>query len=209
MRPVLYHCSGARGLRVLWLIEEIGIDCDLRLLPFPPRRRAGDYLEINPLGTVPALVDKNVVMTESVAILHYLANRFGPTPLMVAPHEPDFPIFLDYLHHADTTLTAPQTIFVRFTILERERGLEEAGRLYADWFAARLVKLTRRLDGRTFLCAERFTIADIAVDYALFLAEHIGLADRLPPQIRDYHERLAARPAYLRARRREGDASVV
>lgn len=204
MRPVLYHSVGARGLRVLWTVEELGIDCDVRLLPFPPRREAPDYLEINPLGTVPALVCGDVTMTESTAIAHFLAARSGPTPLVIGVDEPDYGAFLDFLHHADATLTFPQTVYLRFALFEPGRGLADAGNLYADWFAARLIKLEKRLEGgRDFLCGERFTIADIAITYALFLAEAIGLGDRVPVAVRDYGRRMMDRPAFGRARARE------
>ena len=204
MRPVLYHSTGARGLRVLWTVEEIGLDCDLRLLPFPPRHQAPDYLAVNPLGTVPALVFGDVTMTESTAIAHFLAARSGPTPLIVEADEPDYGAFLDFLHHADATLTFPQTVYLRFAVLEPGRGLADAGKLYAEWFAARLVKLERRLEGaREFLCGGRFTIADIAIAYALFLAETIGLGDHMPAAVRDYGRRMMDRPAFKRARERE------
>jgi len=205
---ILYNSAGARGLRVLWTIEELGLDCDLRLLPFPPRTHAPAFREVNPLGTVPALVDGDVIMTESSAIAHYLATRYGPSDLAVSVEERDYPMFLDFLHYADATITFPQTVYLRFSVLEPNRGLEQAGALYADWFSARLVKLEHRLADREFLCAERFTIADIAVTYALFLADSVGLGERLPPRARAYRDRLATRPALIRARAREKAGSA-
>ena len=66
----LWHCQNARSFRVLWALEEIGADYDLRMLCFPPRVNNKDYLEDNPLGTVPFLRDGDVEMTESANILH-------------------------------------------------------------------------------------------------------------------------------------------
>ena len=64
--PILYHCRDARSFRALWMLEEIGIDYDLRLLPFPPRFRQPDYLAENPLGTIPLLVDGKI---ESIIVM--------------------------------------------------------------------------------------------------------------------------------------------
>lgn len=199
----LYHCAGSRGLRVLWTLEEMGLDCQLVMLPFPPRLRAKEFLDVNPLGTVPAFVEGEAVLTESSAISQYLVTRYGPSDLAVRVDEPDYALFLDYLHHADATLTFPQTVFLRFTRMERERGLEAAGIAYAEWFGGRLVKLDRRLSQREYLCAERFTVADIAITYALFLATMAGLSHYLTSTLQSYLERMTSRPAFQRARQRE------
>src|SRR6195952_5321649 len=78
---ILYHCAAARSFRPLWTLEELGLPYDLRMLPFPPRVLAREYLALNPLGTIPLLVDGNTRMTESAAISQYLVTRYGPTPL--------------------------------------------------------------------------------------------------------------------------------
>ena len=64
----LYHCTGARSLRALWTLEELGRDCDLVVMPFPPRKRVAGWMAVNPLGTIPLFVDGAVRMTESSAI---------------------------------------------------------------------------------------------------------------------------------------------
>lgn len=66
----LYHCVDARSFRVLWTLEEIGLPYELTVLPFPPRVLAPGYKKINPLGTIPLLLDGATRMTESVAIGH-------------------------------------------------------------------------------------------------------------------------------------------
>jgi glutathione S-transferase len=195
----LYHCAGSRGLRALWTIEEIGLDCELVTLPFPPRRQVPGYLDLNPVGTVPTFVDGEQILTESSAIAQYLATRYAPDTLAVGPNEPDFGVFLDFLHHADATLTFPQTVYLRFKTLEPQRGLVEAGELYADWFGKRLAKVSRRLEKRAYLCAGRFTVADIAVAYAILLARKIGIEDRIPHRLGLWFDTLADRPAYRRA----------
>jgi glutathione S-transferase len=192
----------------LWAIEELGLDCELIMLPFPPRARAKHFLAVNPLGTIPAFLDGDAVMTESSAIVHYLATRRGPSDLAVRIEEPDYPMYLDFLHHADATLTFPQTVYIRFALMEKNRSLEEAGRAYAEWFAARLIKVATRIQQCDYLCSNRFTGADIAVGYALFLATLNGLSHLLSPVLRGYLDRLMARPQFQRARERERRAAA-
>lgn len=203
-RPTLYTCASSRGLRATWAAEEAGVDIDLKVLPFPPRFLAPEYKEINPLGTVPMLVDGDARMTESCAIAHYLATRSGMTDLSIAPGAQDYAEYLDFTYHADATITFPQTVYMRFAIFEKDKGWGDAGEAYAKWFEKRLVKAEQRLEGREYLCADRFTVADICIGYALVLAKSVGLDDRVPESLKAYRARLCDRDAYKRAVEREG-----
>jgi glutathione S-transferase len=202
-KPVLYTCARSRGLRATWAAEEAGVDIDLKVLPFPPRYLAPEYLAINPLGTVPLLVDGTSRMTESCAIAHYLASKDGPSDLVIAPGERDYAEYCDFTYHADATITFPQTVYMRFVLFEKDKGLQEAGHAYAKWYYKRLIKVEQRLEGREFLCGDRFTVADICVGYALILSASVGLDEGVPESLKAYRERLTARPAYQRAFARE------
>ena len=196
----LYHCISARSLRVLWMLEELGLPYDLRMLAFPPRVHDNSFLELNPRGTVPLFIDGDTRMTESAAICEYLALRHSPCVLNVGADEPDFGSYLNYLHMGEATLTFPQTLVLRYS------RFESAGRLqpqvaddYGKWFLSRLRTLESHLAAHEFLCAERFTAADVSVGYALMLAELLGLHERLTPAVLAYGQRLKTRPAYERA----------
>ena len=203
-QPTLYTCANSRGLRATWAAEEAGVALDLKMLPFPPRFRAPEFMEINPLGTVPILIDGETRMTESCAIAHYLAVRAGREELIVGPEEADYGNYLDYTYHADATITFPQTVYMRFALFEKDKGWAEAGEAYAKWFWKRLIKVEERLKEREFLCADRFTVADICVGYALVLAKTMGLDEGVPDSLKAYRERLTARPGYQAAVEREG-----
>lgn len=202
-RPTLFTCEGSRGLRATWAAAEAGVTLDLRMLPFPPRFMAPEYLTENPLGTIPLLIDGASRMTESCAIAHYLAAKGGANRLIVRPGEADYAEYLDFTYHADATITFPQTVYLRFARFEADKGLAEAGHAYAKWFGKRLVKVEERLADREFLCAGRFTVADICVGYALFLANRIGLAEYLEPVLRAYLDKLSQRDAFKAALRLE------
>jgi glutathione S-transferase len=195
----LYHAYSARSFRPLWALEALGVPYDLRMLPFPPRALARDYLAINPLGTIPMLIDGPVKMTESAAIAQYLADRHGAGTLGVKPEEADYGAYLNWLHFGEATLTFPQTLVLRYRRLEPEaRRLPQAADDYARWFLARTRAVTPALE-REFICAGRFTAADISVAYAFMLADSIGLGDDLPPAAKAYWLRMRAQPSYAQA----------
>jgi glutathione S-transferase len=205
----LYHCVSARSFRPLWALEEIGIGYGLKMLPFPPRALARTFLEINPLGTIPALIDGQTRITESAAICQYLAARYSPGQLEVAVHEPDFGPYLNFLHFGEATLTFPQTLVLRYTHFEPpERCQPQVAEDYTKWFLARLRTLEPLLSTQEFLCAQRFTAADVSVGYALLLAQHLGLRERFTPAVQAYWQRLQDRDGYQRAMAAQEAAAV-
>lgn len=197
---ILYHCVSARSFRVLWLLEELRLPYELRMLAFPPRVHHRAFLDLNPRGTVPLFIDGELGMTESAAICEYLAQRHSPGNLAVAADEPDFGGYLNYLHMSDATLTFPQTLVLRYSRFEPQERLQpQVVDDYGKWFHARLRTLEPHLAQHDYLCAGRFTAADVATGYALMLAELLGLHQRFTPAIAEYWRRLKSREGYQRA----------
>jgi glutathione S-transferase len=187
-------------MRPLWTLLEMGLPHELVTLPFPPRVLHKDYLKINPLGTVPCLVDGDVVLTESAAICQYLVERYGPTPLAVAHDEPDYGAWLNWLHRSDATFTFPQTLVLRYTRLEpEERRNPQVANDYRKWFLARMRSVEEALASRDYLCANRFTIADICVGYAVVLARQLDIQDVFTPNVKRWFDLISARPAFIKA----------
>ena len=201
--PVLYHCRDARSLRCLWAAEEAGMAVDLRVLPFPPRAFAPEYKAVNPLKTVPGWVEIGVLLTESAAICERIAQG---TSLEVLPDEPDYWPYRNWLHRSDATLTFPLAIMLRYTRVEPpERRLSQAVEDYKAFFGGRARSIESALeDGREWLCAGRFTIADICVGYAAYLARSLGADDVLGEATLTWLDRCIARPAFARAQERQG-----
>jgi len=205
----LHHCVSARSFRPLWMLEELGLPYTLRMLPFPPRALAREFLADNPLGTVPLLVDGDTRMTESAAICQYLAARHSPGQLGVPPADPAHGAYLNWLHMGEATLTFPQTLVLRYTHFEpEERKQPQVAQDYSRWFLARLRAMDAALQQQEFLCAGRFTAADVSVHYALMLASHLGLATQFPDAVRHYHQRLEQRPAFQRALQAQHQAAL-
>ncbi len=195
----LWHCKDARSLRPLWALEEMDLDYELQLLPFPPRFLKPEYLKINILGTVPYMIDGETRMTESTGICHYLANKYQKTEFAIQVEDPEYGNYLNWLYHSDATLTFPQTIYMRYALMEpEERRQPGVADDYRKWFLARLRMLNQYLDGREFLCNDRFTIADIAITYSLYLGEKLGFSKDYEPQTQLYLDNMKARPAFIR-----------
>ena len=85
----IWGTESSRAMRPIWTAEEMGIEYELEMMPFPPRVFMKEFLGVNMLGTIPYLIDGEVKMTESVAMSQYLVEKYGPTDLRVMPDEPD------------------------------------------------------------------------------------------------------------------------
>lgn len=205
-RPILYHCPDARSLRCLWAVEETGIDVDLRLLKFPPRAFEPDYRAVNPLMTIPGWIENGQLMTESAAICERIAEG---TPLEVHRDESDYWAWRNWLHRSDATLTFPLAIMIRYTRVEpEERRLAQAVDDYKAFFGGRAKSIEAALgDGREWLVAGRFTVADIVVGYAAFLATTLGADDVLGDATKTWLDRCTARDGFNRARQRQKAAA--
>ena len=196
----LWHCVDARSFRTLWTLEELQLPYELQTLPFPPRVHAVGYLDINPLGTIPALRDGDTFMSESAATVQYLVTRYGPSDLAVPIDDPAYGAWLNWLHFGEATLTFPQTLVLRYSQLEPlEKRQPQVAEDYARWFLSRARHVERALATENYLCAGRFTAADISVGYALLLASVLKLEERLGPLTRQYWQVLRGRPAFVRA----------
>jgi glutathione S-transferase len=200
--PILYHCPDARSLRCLWAAEEAGMAIDLRLLPFPPRAFAPEYRAVNPLMTVPGWVEDGLLLTESAAICERIAER---TPLELRRDEADYWTYRNWLHRSDATLTFPLAIMIRYTRVEpQERRLAQAVEDYKAFFGGRAKSVEAALaDGRDWLVAGRYTIADIVIGYAAFLATTLGAEDLLGEATTAWLARCTEREGFMRARERQ------
>ena len=205
MKIKLWHCHNSRSLRVLWALEELGIDYDLEIMPFPPRFKVEGYKNLNSLGTVPYFVDGDSKMTESSAICHFLAEKYpldksSRMNLAIKAQHPDYGDYLNWLYHSDATLTFPQTLILRYKIFAQEdNSQQQTAEDYQKWFLTRLVRLDEHLAHREYLCDHRFTMADIVIGYALFLGKLLKLDEHYSANITAYLSRITQREAFKRA----------
>nr|WP_314472271.1 glutathione S-transferase family protein [uncultured Sphingomonas sp.] len=199
----------SRSIRVVWLLEEMGLPYEVRQVDMLAEERDLQFLALNPADYIPVLQDGPVTMVESIAIMEYLLARHGPTPLAPAPHDPGFPAYQQFLHLGEAglaTLMMP-AIVSRFVAPPAERD-NWAARWCLQSFRKRVTLVERRLAEAPYLAGDRFTAADISVTYAFMLGQrHCDLT--LSPTARDYLARTTGRDAYGRAleRSHEGVAT--
>ena len=129
------------------------------------------------------MIDGSLKMTESVAMSQYIVDKYGPSKLEAGKTESRYGNYLNWLYHSDATLTFPQTIYMRYKLFEP--GIADNAAIgYRKWFVGRLRLLEKELATREYLCSNRFTIADICVGYALYLAKFIKIEEAFTPNIK-------------------------
>ncbi|APZ98134.1 glutathione S-transferase [Sphingopyxis sp. QXT-31] len=189
-----------RGFRVLWLMEEMGLAYRMRPVDLLGGiEKDTEFLAVNPAGFIPAIVDGETVMVESIAILQYLLARHGPGPLALGPEDPHFPAYLQFLHMGEAGLAGPVNAIVATDILAPE---DDKANWTVGWarsiFESRLGLVSRQLAKTPYVAGDSFTAADISVTYALQFAQRtIGYA--LGETELAYIARTTSRPAYGRA----------
>jgi glutathione S-transferase len=196
----LYYAPLTRAVRVLWLLEELGLRYELERVEFKPTATTF-FQQQTPLGKLPTLEDGDVVMCESGAILEYLLERYGEGRLAPAVGAPERAGYLQWLHFAESTAFAPLGIVVW---LSRYRGeAERHAELIEDArgrAASGLAFVEQALgDGRPYLVGADFTAADIMMGFTLGAARALGVLDPRFPALTRYFARLAARPAFQTA----------
>ena len=198
----IFGASPTRGLRVLWMLEEMGLDYEVRPVDLKSRRQDQAFMAVCPSGAMPGLVDGEVQMMESVAIMEYLAARYGPTPLAPEITDPDYPRYLQFLHYGEASLAAPLNIVVASRLFAPETEKQNWGvQVSIDMVAGRTEAVAAQLRRTPYLAGQGFTAADISCAYAFGLMDRLGLADRLDGVITAYMDRLQERPAFKRAMR--------
>lgn len=193
---VFYTNPMSRGRIARWMLEETGAPYDTRVLQYGPEMKAPEYLAINPMGKVPAIVHKGRVVTEGAAICAYMALTFPEADL--APAEDERADFFRWLFFAagpgEAAITNASFGF-NLPDTPEARGRAGYGSLdnVADALAAMLA------DGRDYVTGARFTAADVYVGAQIQWGMQFGtLPER--PGFAAYAKRLASRPAAMRAR---------
>lgn len=201
----LYYVPLTSSFRPRWVLEETGQEHELvRLTLSPKDLKTPEYMKIHPLGQVPALVDEDLVLIESAAICMYLAERAPGRELLPAAAGDDSDIKVRALYHQwilfamDTLSPVVHPVYLRWFLAKPEDKAHVAAESDHAAIQRVLAPVQRALASGPFLLGERFTTADIVMGGVLQWAEAAGLLTGCP-EVRAYHERLRARPAYQRA----------
>jgi glutathione S-transferase len=190
----LYGLAPTRSLRALWALQELGAEFEfvtVNLLAGEHRRP--EFLRINPAGKVPVLVDGDLVLTESAAIVMYLAEKYRDKGLLPTDLKLRAQVYR-WVMFAVTELEQPLWRITRHTTLYPEdKRLPADIALASQDFIDMAAVLDRHLEGRLFIVGDGMTIADCVTAYVIDWANEQHLIDRLP-QLRAYLARMYARP---------------
>jgi glutathione S-transferase len=192
----------SRSIRVVWLMEEMGLPYRVRQVDMLSDEEDAEFLAVNPAAYIPVLLDGDVTMVESIAMMEYLTGRYGPTPLAPRPEDPAFPLYQQFLHLGEAGLATLMMPVVVSKILAPEAERENFAAAWAQDAAQRRLKLVRPQLARTpYLAGEAFTAADISVTYALQLGQkHAGIV--LGDAEEAFLARTTGRDAFKRAMER-------
>jgi glutathione S-transferase len=196
----VYGAPPTRAMRVIWMLEEMGLPYEVRPVAFDKRLSDAEFLEVSPTGSFPGIRDGDVRMMESCAILEYLGAKYGPTPLVPKPSDASYPAYIAYLHFGEASLSGPLNVAIATRFFAPDDQKDNWGARFAiDSFVRKSVALVQPLAHGPYIAGDTFTAADISCGFALGIARFLGVDDRLDPKLREYLGRLAQRPAFQRA----------
>lgn len=198
----LYHAQYTRSIRVRQLLIELGFPHKLERVEFVRGDVGGEaFAQVNPLQRVPALVDGDRVLVESIAILLYLLTVHAPSSrLGVTPEDREYGLFLQWLMYGESGLGPYATLVAHHTrLLPEAQRVASVAESAKREVAKALAFIARGLDGKEFLLKRGFTAADISVGYALFQLKLTRNLSDAPDEIQDYAARLFARPSWVEA----------
>lgn len=196
----LHHCPQSRSMRVLWLLNELGVPFELVTHPFDKSLRNPDYLKLSPAGRVPALEIDGMAMFESGAITEYLCELYPEAGLGRLAGDQERAEWLTWVHFAETVSQHVAALTQQHIMLYKDEMRSpivmqiEAMRL-AKCYAAIEAHLSGPGEPRDYLLSSGFSAADIGVGQAVYLGRYFAAIDEFP-HVRAWHERIIKRPGF-------------
>ncbi len=213
----LHHLENSQSIRILWLLEELGIEYAFKMYDRDPATRLApsEYKEISPLGTAPAITDGNVTLSESNAIIDYIIETYGDGKLRPKTGTPERADYLFWFHNTQGSLQPLLTNRYVFSMMSGRAPLfikpivaSISKKLNENFIAPRLerilVQMEAQLAKTKWFAGDELTAADITMGYCVeVMAVRVGLGDRYPHTQR-YLEQMRTRPAYQAALKKDG-----
>ncbi len=214
---ILHHLENSQSIRILWLLEELGMDYGFKMYDRDKKTMLApdDLKALSPLGTAPVLTDGDIVLAESNAIIDYILDKAGPNALRPATSDADRAPYLFWFHAAQGSYqsiltmsfvlsnTTAKTPFLIRPLISKVLGMTQ-NLFIKPRLKAVMDKMEADLSSRDFLAGDRFTAADIAFGYTLFMADMRGDLSAAYPNTKAYLQRMNAREGWKKALAKDG-----
>ncbi len=191
----IHHLENSRSQRVLWLLEELGVDYAIKSYTRDPVTSLAppELKQVHPLGKSPALEDNGRIITESGAIVDYLLRRHGGSHLMPAPGTDAHEAYLEWLHFAEGSAMTP-FLLALYTSRLGEAAAPLGPRI-AEQIGSHIGYFAAQLGDQDWLIDNTLSGADFMMSFIAEIAAAQGLGKAFP-NVLAYVQRIQARPAW-------------
>ena len=221
---VVHHLNNSRSQRVLWLLEELGLDYEIKRYARDPKTMLAppELRAVHPLGKSPVITDAGLTVAESGAIVEYLVERYGQGLQLAPPHgSPQYLRYRYWLHYAEGSLMPPLLLKLVFDKIEKSpmpffvKPIAKAisGKVKSSFINPNLTThldyLEAELGKSTWFAGDAFSAADVHLSFPLEAAAARAGLDASRPRLMEFLSRIHARSAYQKALQRGGEYSLL
>ncbi|GAB4174502.1 MAG: glutathione S-transferase [Wenzhouxiangellaceae bacterium] len=216
---IVHHLEQSRSRRVVWMLEELGVEYRVRRYKRDPETRLAppELKKVHPLGKAPVIRDGDHTLAESAVILEYLARRYGDGQWAPEPDAPNYWAFQYWMHYAEGSLMPPLLLKLVISTLRQPpvpflvrpitaRAADEIDRRFTDrQIELHFSHVNAHLEKQAWFAGDRISAADIQMSFPLEAALEAGTVSAEDyPAVAAWIERIQARPAWQRAAKRAG-----
>ena len=196
----VHFVAGTRAGRVVWLLEELGLEYEVNIMPFTKEGlKSPEHRSRHALGRVPVLEDGDISIFESGAIIDYVLERHKNGGLKPNSDAPEFPFYLQWYHYCEGMVMPPMNqIVVQTILLPADRRDEAVLNQAKKLLSKALAPVNDGLAGKDYLIGD-FSAADLMLGHSCFMANRLGCVTDDMQNIKDYVARIDARPAFKKA----------
>lgn len=194
----IYHSPGTRGFRAIWVCEELSVPYEIVPVNFAAEYRATpEWRALNPVGKVPVMMDGDITMFESCAMMQYVLDRYGDGKLQPAKDDPTYAHYLQWCWFAEATFARPLGEIVN----HRREFKPELDAVVAEMKSratACVGALDAALSDRTYLLGDIMGAADLSICYAMRGYRRM-VTESLPENVQRYFNKVTELPSYAAA----------
>ena len=196
----VHFVAGTRAGRVVWLLEELGLEYEVNIMPFTKEGlKSAEHRSRHALGRVPVLEDGDISIFESGAIIDYVLERHKNGGLKPSSDSSEFPFYLQWYHYCEGMVMPPMNqIVVQTILLPPDRRDETVLNQAKNLLTKSLAPVNENLANNDYLIGD-FSGADLMLGHSCFMANRLGCVSEEMQNIKDYVGRINARPAFQKA----------